>query len=155
MSLRHPHLGWLLGLMFLAALAACGPASSDNARRLEPPAILGEASKAQPVLQPTPSPHTNPVTRAASPAPLASYRLPDGPVQAGPSATLVGPDWISAALASPDVRVRLQALDRWEQQAPTGSIDPLIAALDDEDEAVQTKAIEIIERYWEIEQERD
>lgn len=62
---------------------------------------------------------------------------------------------MSAALASPDVRVRLWALDRWEQHAPTGSIEPLIAALDDEDEDVQARASEILERYWAVEQERD
>jgi HEAT repeat protein len=62
---------------------------------------------------------------------------------------------MSAALASPDVRVRLWALDHWEQDAPRGSVDPLIAALDDEDEDVQARASEILERYWAVEQEQD
>jgi HEAT repeat protein len=62
---------------------------------------------------------------------------------------------MSAALASPDVRVRLWALDHWEQHAPRGSVDPLIAALDDEDEDVQARASEILERYWAVEQEQD
>jgi hypothetical protein len=60
-----------------------------------------------------------------------------------------------AALASPDVRVRLWALDHWEQHPPTKSLDPLIEALDDEDEDVQEKASAIIERYWAVEQEQD
>jgi len=155
MRLPFPHPAGLLGLIVLAGLAACGPASSDHAPNLEPRASLGGPSKSQPVSQHTPSPRTDPVTPAASPAPLASSRSPDGHVEARPAETLVVPDWMSVALTSPDVRVRLWALDHWEQQAPTGLVDPLIAALDDEDEDVQTKAMEIIERYWAVEQERD
>jgi HEAT repeat protein len=51
-------------------------------------------------------------------------------------------------LDSPDVRVRLQALDRWGQQAPTGAVDPLILALEDEDEGVQARALALIEQDW-------
>jgi hypothetical protein len=48
--------------------------------------------------------------------------------------------------------VRLQALDRWAQQGPSVSLDPLVVALDDEDEAVRTKAMAIIEQQWAAEQ---
>jgi hypothetical protein len=68
---------------------------------------------------------------------------------------LVLPTWIAQALNAPEVSVRLGALDAWAQQGAQASLDPLIVALDDEDEGVQTKAIEIIERYWVVEQERD
>jgi HEAT repeat protein len=49
-------------------------------------------------------------------------------------------------LDSPDVQVRLRALDRWGQQAPTGSVDLLLLALEDEDERVQARALELIEQ---------
>lgn len=148
MHLWCPRLVWLLGLMLLAGLGACGPASTDKPPRLEPGASLGGPSQAPSVSQHAPAPRTDPVTPAAS---LSPY----GHIQAQPTETLVGPDWMSAALASPDVRVRLWALDHWEQHAPTGLIDPLIEALDDEDEDVQEKASAIIERYWAVEQELD
>lgn len=133
MCLRRPRLAWLLGLMVLAGLAGCGPAPSDNAPRLEPRA--------------------DPVTPVASPATLTYGRSLDAQVEARPAEILDEPDWLSTALMPPDVRVRLQALDRWEQEGPTASIDPLIAALDDEDEDVETKAMEILERDWDIEQD--
>lgn len=152
---RRPRLAWLMGLMCVAGLAGCGPASTDRTAGLEPGASLGRPSQSPSASQHAPAPHTDPVTPASSPAPLASSHSPDGHVQARPAEPLVGSDWMSTALASPDVRVRLWALDHWEQHAPTGSIDPLIEALDDEDEDVQEKASEIIERYWAIEQERD
>jgi HEAT repeat protein len=49
-------------------------------------------------------------------------------------------------LDSPDVQVRLRALDRWGQQAPTESVDLLLLALEDEDERVQARALELIEQ---------
>ena len=49
-------------------------------------------------------------------------------------------------LDSPDVRVRLLALETWTQTAPLGAIDPLILALEDKDERVQDRAMELIEQ---------
>jgi HEAT repeat protein len=51
-------------------------------------------------------------------------------------------------LDSPDVQVRLQALDRWVQQEHTGSVDPLMLALTDPDERVQARALALIEEDW-------
>ena len=34
------------------------------------------------------------------------------------------------------------------QQAQTGAVDPLILALEDEDERVQARALELIEQDW-------
>ncbi|HEU0069513.1 MAG TPA: hypothetical protein VFQ26_09705 [Nitrospiraceae bacterium] len=67
-----------------------------------------------------------------------------------PAETLVLPDWIAQALESPEVPVRLQALDRWAQQGANASLDPLIVALDDEDDDVRTLAMSIIEQHWEV-----
>ena len=128
---------------------------TDKPPRLEPGASLGGPSQSPSVSQSAPAPHTDPVTPTASSVPLPSSRSPDVHGQARPAETLVEPDWIGAALASPDARVRLWALDHWQQHAPRESVDPLIAALDDEDEDVRARATEILEQYWAVEQERD
>jgi HEAT repeat protein len=39
-------------------------------------------------------------------------------------------------------------LDLWGQQAPTGAVDPLLLALEDEDERVQARALALIEQDW-------
>ena len=64
---------------------------------------------------------------------------------------LILPEWIATALKSPDVRVRLLALDRWAQQGPTAPLDPLVVALDDKDDKVREKAMAIIEQHWAVE----
>lgn len=84
-------------------------------------------------------------TLAASPVPLASGLAPAGHGEAHKAETLVDPAWMAKELDSPDVRVRLRALDRWGQQAPTGSVDLLLLALEDEDERVQARALALIE----------
>ena len=160
MRRRYPRLALLLGLLLLVGPSGCGPAPSDNAPRLEPRASLGGPSELQPISQHTPSPRTDPFTPAASPVPLAApsaaNHAPATAAQEEPAPEqMVLPTWIAQALNAPEVSVRLRALDAWAQQGAHASLDPLIVALDDEDEDVQTKAIEIIERYWAVEQERD
>jgi hypothetical protein len=49
-------------------------------------------------------------------------------------------------LDSPDVAIRLRALETWAQSAPPGSIDPLILAYEDKDERVRARAMELIEQ---------
>jgi HEAT repeat protein len=63
------------------------------------------------------------------------------------------PDWIAQARASPEVPVRLRALDLWAQQGAQAPLDPLVVALDDADEDVRTKAMAIVERHWAVKQE--
>jgi hypothetical protein len=55
-------------------------------------------------------------------------------------------------LDAPEVSVRIQALDTWAQQGSQAPLGPLVVALDDENDDVRTKAMEIIERHWAIEQ---
>jgi HEAT repeat protein len=68
---------------------------------------------------------------------------------------LVVPDWIAQALASPEVPVRLRALETWAQRGPQAPLDPLVVALDDADDDVRTKAMAIIERHWAVEQKAE
>lgn len=156
----------LLSLMLLAGLTACGPASSDNAPSLESRASVG----GQPLSKQSLSPGNNPfaATQTTSSLPLASGNetgaalgkgtVPggDGP-QAVPVSSsklaevlesLVVPDWITKDLESPDVGTRLRALDKWVQTAPPGVDDPLILALDNKDERVRARAMELIEQNW-------
>ena len=58
------------------------------------------------------------------------------------------PAWMATALNSPDVQVRLHALDRWVQDAPVGSVGPLLRAMEDEDKRVQARALALIEQDW-------
>ena len=137
-------LAWLLGVMVLAGLSGCGPASpSDPANGESHAANAGPSpSKQAPVSGSTPT------TQAASPRSLASGLAPAVHDEARPVEPLVVPEWIATALNSPDVQVRLHALDRWGQQAPAGSVDPLLLAMEDEDERVQARALALIEHDW-------
>jgi len=165
LRLLCPHLVLLLSLMLLAGLAGCGPASSDNA-----PGVESRASVSGPPLSKQgPAPGNNPltpVTPAANPVSLASANgtgavsgmgtLPGGdsphavPVLSSEPAdtvdALVVPEWMAKKLDSPDVRVRLLALETWAQSAPPGAVDPLILAYEkDKDERVRARAMELIE----------
>ena len=64
----------------------------------------------------------------------------------------VVPDWMADALASPDVQIRLKALETWVQQGRRGSVDPLLLALNDTDERVRARALQLIEQDWVAEQ---
>ena len=58
-------------------------------------------------------------------------------------------------LNSPDVGVRLRALETWVQSAPPGAVDPLILAYKDKDERVRARAMELIEEDWAREPEAE
>jgi hypothetical protein len=158
------HLTLLLSLTLLAGLAGCGPASSDNAPNLGPSASVGG-----PLLSKQgPSPRNDPFTSAASPVPLALVNGPGaaagtGTVPGGdsphavpvlasepghPVDGLVVPEWMAQKLNSPNVRVRLRALETWAQSAPPGAVDPLILAFEDKDERVRARAQQLIEQDW-------
>ena len=142
-------------LLLLAGLAGCGSASSDNAPTLDP-----RASQVEPPLsQKNQPPRTDPFASAASsattnPAPLASENktssVPASSTKpANPMDDLVIPKWIAKDLASPNVDTRLRALDTWVLTAPVGSIDPLLLAFENNDDArVRVRAMELIEQDW-------
>jgi HEAT repeat protein len=62
---------------------------------------------------------------------------------------------MAQALNAPDVSVRLQALDMWAEQGAQASLDPLVVALDDDNDEVREKAMAIIEQNWAQEQEAE
>ena len=99
-----------------------------------------------------------PQSSSAGPTSLASHEPSLSATRDQPP-TLPGhsvmPEWIANELESPDVFVRPHALDRWPQQGPKASLDPLILGLGDEDEAVRDKAMALIEHQLAIEPERE
>lgn len=145
----------LLALTLLAALISCGPAPSEESPRTDK--MTGTSRElsstgtvslrgAQPV----------PQTSAAGLTPLVSNErsLSDALDQsAEPPEHVVLSESIAKELDWPDASVRLRALDRWVQQGPKTSLDPLVVALDDEDETVQAKTMALIEQQVAIEPE--
>ena len=149
-------LAWLLTLGLLAGQTGCGPATPGDPLNVGPRASMGgppagmAGHEARGVGREGGSSEVI-VLRASSPVPLASHPAPSSAPLVAPARSaepLVVPAWMANDLDSPDVRVRLKALDRWGQQAPTGSVDPLILALEDEDKRVQARALELIEQDW-------
>lgn len=55
---------------------------------------------------------------------------------------------MASAQESPDVQGRLRVLETWAQQPRTGSIDPLLLALDDPDERVRAQAFALLDDDW-------
>jgi HEAT repeat protein len=55
---------------------------------------------------------------------------------------------MAPARESPDVQGRLRALETWAQQPRTGSVDPLLLALDDPDERVRATALALLDDDW-------
>lgn len=156
MIVRPEMIAVLFSLSF-AGLSGCGPAASDPAPNSQSHASLSAPSESQPVSQHTSAAHNDPFTPAASPAPLASNYSPAA-AQEEPAPLpeyLALPIWIAQALDAPEASVRIQALDMWAQQGAQAPLDPLVVALDDEDDDVRTKAMEIIEQHWAIEQEAE
>ncbi len=58
--------------------------------------------------------------------------------------------WYEAARDSPEVSVRLQALETWAQQ-PGGSLDPITYGLVDQDESVRERAQELYTHQLQLE----
>ena len=161
-----PRLARRLGLVLLVGLTACGSPSPDAPRSghatgsagavVSPPA--GDAASADPArddrTQPT---RLGPTTRPAAPLSTEAARVttsaPNARTQ--PAASPAEPPdeqaiaeearrqawdrWYAEAREHPEVGVRLMALELWAQQ-PSAAIDPVTAALVDEDEQVRTRA---------------
>lgn len=155
MIIVHPGIMAALFSLNLAGLSGCGSAVSDNASSSESRTSLSAPAKSRPVLQGTAVPRNGPFALATSPS---SNNMPAPAAQealAPMSEQLVLPTWIAQDLDAPKVSVRLQALDMWARQGAQAPLDPLVVALDDEDDDVRAKAMAIIEQNWAIEEDAD
>ena len=65
------------------------------------------------------------------------------------------PERMVQKLNSPNVRVRLRALEAWAREAPPGAVDPYILAFEDKDERVRTRAQQLLEQDWARKDEAD
>ena len=141
-TLRRPGLSLALymSLILLTGLTGCGPVSSDNAPSLGPRAT---------VVVPPPT-RTAQEDRQISNAGTLAIVTPDGktdePESMPTPLTPEIPDSVTKDLDSPYASIRLSALNHWERNELTTPLDPVFEALQDENEAVQAKALEIIER---------
>jgi hypothetical protein len=158
----HPGFACFLSVMFLAGLSGCGPAASDYPQNLKSHASLGAPSGSPPTSQSTPIPRNNGYPSAAGPTPFAASPASNpAPVAAASIEPAPQPEhltlpiWMAQALNAPDVSVRLQALDMWAEQGAQASLDPLVVALDDDNDEVREKAMAIIEQNWAQEQEAE
>jgi hypothetical protein len=139
----------------LAGLSGCGPAAPDYSPSLESRAGLGIPSKSQSVIQHPWASGKGVSTPAASPVTSAASKHTQATAQEEPAPLpehLSLPIWIAQALDAPEASVRIQALDMWAQQGAQAPLDPLVVALDDENDDVRTKAMAIIEQHWAISQ---
>lgn len=164
MPLSQSYLALLSSLMLLAGWTGCGPASSDNAPNLGQNTSMGEP----PLSKQGSSPRNDASPPASSPSSLASVNglgsasgkgtvpgrdsLPAVSVLSSepghPVEGLVVPELMVQKLNSPNVRVRLRALEAWAREAPPGAVDPFILAFEDKDERVRTRAQQLLEQDW-------
>jgi len=142
----------------LAGLSGCGPAAPDYSASLESHANLSMPSKSQAFTHHVSAPGNGLSTPVASPVgPAASINklatAQEEPVPLQEHLSL--PIWIAQALDAPEASVRIQALDTWAQQGAQAPLDPLVVALDDENDDVRAKAMAIIEQHWAINQKAE
>ena len=146
----------LVALAWSTSLSGCGPPTTGEPSNTTSSAAVGGPSDA-----PAPAGEGSSQVQVAATPPSDSPSRPSLTTEPRPDVTqepaplpehLILPEWIASALDSPEVHVRLRALDRWAQQGPTAPLDPLVVALDDEDDEVRTKAMAIIEQQWAVEQ---
>lgn len=142
----------------LAGISACGPAAPDYSSSMESRANLSMPSKSQSITQNPWAPSNGLSIPAAGPVTLTASNDTQVTAQEKPAPLpehLSMPVWIAQALDAPETSVRIQALDMWAQQGAQTSLDPLVVALDDENDEVRAKAMEIIERHWAIDQKAE
>ncbi len=124
---------WLLG-----GVGGCGPGLPEESSR-PPTSQYGPGAAAV-------------TTRASAEAGVRHTMRPTVAPTPNPDQTLTVPDWMQRAVTHPDVNIRLQALDTWMEQGRSQGMGPVMAALNDPDERVRSRALQLIEQDWAVEQ---
>lgn len=151
----------LISVISLAGFPGCGPASPDNAPNIGPPESVGGAHLSKQGSSPGPASGTRAFSRGDStslgdrpqtqPVGTATSKT-EGRDQSPVPLISVIPDSVAKDLASPYADVRLRTLDHWDANKTTAPLDPVFDALEDENEAVRSKATQIIEQRFAAEQ---
>ena len=144
-TIRRPglSLALLMSLILLTGLKGCGPVPSDNAPSLGSRATLIEPPPARPTLE------DRQLSKSAETSPIVTPdSKTDGPNTAPAPLTAEIPESVTKDIDSPYASIRLSALEHWEENNLTTPLDLVFEALQDKDEAVQAKALEIIERRF-------
>ena len=163
--LLAPCLMWLLSLLLLVGLSACGPASSDPSPSLESRASLSGPSESHPVSQNSPSSHNDPVKPAASLVPFASNHVsvPDqkqapAPMPGKKEAPVprpdrpVLPDRTEPSLLSSENTGFLSTMNVWTQEGTQASV---VALEDPNDDASIEEDAKIERQNWDVAHEAE
>jgi len=156
MALRFASPVIIAGLLSfsLTGFSGCGPAAPDYSLGLKSRADLSLSPNSQSVTQHTSSSIKHPLAPAVGSPSELSTTPTQTPVETPHQPEhLAVPAWFAQALEAPEISVRIQALDTWAQQGSQAPLDPLVVALDNENDDVRIKAMEIIERHWAMELE--
>ena len=129
--------GRFIIVVLVVMVPGCGPGPSDEMSRN---ATTTRTSDAVTYLET----EINQTTPASSPVRIPSTL----DTSSTKTEFLIVPPWIAKDLASSDTHVKIEALNRWAQEATVGSVDPLLLALEDEDEAVKATALSLLEQDW-------
>lgn len=145
----------------------CGPGGSGNSPTLEARASAAKAATTSPFTQEngagsalgkeTVPAGDKALSKSAGTAnnTETSEDKKNKAVEEKKSEALPVPDAITRDFESPYPRIRLLALDYWATQGTKAPLDPLLEALEDDDDEVRTKAAKIAEEKWGIKQELD
>ena len=148
---RWHRLGVVIGI---TALVGCGSPSPEGP--VSSPTTGSAAAVVSPPVADAPPPDTRRIDASRATSPARETRVPPAaaPATPPPSDAKTTADqaqrearemWFAELRESPDVTVRLQALEFWAEQ-PGNGIDPLTYALVDEDEQVRARAEELWEQ---------
>lgn len=145
----------LWGLGLLLCLAGCGNAPSDAPQAATPESDLHTRKTPNRKVSPhsglsSPSRSSIPIRTPSSKQPIAGGPAHADPHEQARTSVAVADQaawtrWYEVARESPDVSVRLQALETWVQR-PGHSLDPLTYGLVDQDETVRERAQALYEQ---------
>ena len=91
----------------------------------------------------------DPVTIGGDQSTLQSTSREDKAIPVASTSDL--PDWMQSALKDPNPEVRLKAVEKWIEQHQS-DVALAMLVINDPDERIRAKAMQVIERTWQTEQ---
>lgn len=150
------------GCLSAGMLAGCGPGgpttdpsvSANEAPQVAAAQGAGSGGKIAPGGEKSLSKSTEKPTDRPNPVESAEEKKIKA-IESKKSEALPLPDEIAKDLGSPYPNARLHALDYWEKSGTKAPLDPLLEAMDDDDDEVRGKAAKIAEKHWGIKSEEE